>query len=151
MLIALDTNILGNALGYCEPLIQDQTINFLKKIPTPSIIIPAQTLLELGFFLKRKYQKNPTEVGLALTKWKQIYQVANSTANALQDTIQIITRHQIQIFDAFILSVASENNCTILLSQDMQDGFKWSNTTIVNPYSDTPNPLFAVFLSTLKN
>ena len=46
-----------------------------------------------------------------------------------------------------ILSAASNADCQILLSEDMQDGFTWGGVTIVNPFLEKPNPLLAALLN----
>jgi len=34
-----------------------------------------------------------------------------------------------------ILAVAAESKCSLLLSEDMHDGFTWAGVTVTNPFS----------------
>jgi predicted nucleic acid-binding protein len=47
----------------------------------------------------------------------------------------LATDHQLSIWDAIILSAASQAGCRLLLSEDLQDGFTWGGVTVVNPFS----------------
>lgn len=42
-----------------------------------------------------------------------------------------------------ILSAAAEAGCRLLLSEDMQSGFTWAGTTIVDPFAAETHPLLA--------
>jgi hypothetical protein len=54
--------------------------------------------------------------------------------------------HQLQIWDALILSVAAENRSRFLISEDFQNGFTWKGVTIVNLFDHPVNPLFQSIL-----
>jgi predicted nucleic acid-binding protein len=45
-----------------------------------------------------------------------------------------------------MLSAAAQYQCRLLLSEDMHDGFTWAGTTVVNPYSESTNPLLQTLL-----
>jgi predicted nucleic acid-binding protein len=47
----------------------------------------------------------------------------------------LATDHQFSIWDAVILSVASQSGCRLLLSEDLQDGFTWGGVTVANPFA----------------
>ncbi|MHB8972348.1 MAG: hypothetical protein ACYC3X_15760 [Pirellulaceae bacterium] len=52
-----------------------------------------------------------------------------------------------QIWDALVLSVAAENHCRLLLSEDFQAGFIWRGVTVVNPLVQPSSPLLDMVLS----
>jgi predicted nucleic acid-binding protein len=51
------------------------------------------------------------------------------------------------MWDALVMAVAAENRCRIVLSEDLQHGFTWRGTTIVNPFLPDESPLLAAILS----
>jgi predicted nucleic acid-binding protein len=51
-----------------------------------------------------------------------------------------------QFWDAMILSAAADAGCTLLLSEDMQNGFVARGVTVVNPLADAPHPRLAGLL-----
>ncbi|RFM26708.1 PIN domain-containing protein [Deminuibacter soli] len=49
--------------------------------------------------------------------------------------LALVTKHDLQLFDAVIVATALENNCDILYSEDMQHGQLFENQLrIVNPF-----------------
>lgn len=52
------------------------------------------------------------------------------------DAIDLATEHQLQFWDALILATAASGGCSLLLSEDMQDGFAWRGVTVVNPFAE---------------
>jgi predicted nucleic acid-binding protein len=51
------------------------------------------------------------------------------------------------MWDALVMSVAAENRCRIVLSEDLQHGFTWRGVTIVNPFLPDESPLLKAILS----
>jgi len=56
--------------------------------------------------------------------------------------------HQISMWDALIMSVAAENKCRLLISEDFQNGFTWRGVTVVNPF-DTTAKTYKLLASTI--
>jgi predicted nucleic acid-binding protein len=141
MQIALDTNILIGAEGFDEKYKYDQIIQILAKQHPFSIAIPAQCLLEMAFFLQKKRKLDWRQACAVVQKWSQVYKVIHPPPQSVQTALKITEAHGLQPFDAFILDTASENGCGILLSEDMQHGFVWRKTVIVNPFRLEECPL----------
>jgi len=148
MLIALDTNILVHAEGTTNTERHIETIELLKQLDPKSIVLPYQTLLELSYVLSRKFGIEKSRTSMIVQEWLKTCNIANGIHSTLESALTIFNNHQLQIFDAFILATASDYQCDLLLSQDMQHGFKWKNTTIVDPYRVPTHPLLkSAFLS----
>ena len=49
--------------------------------------------------------------------------------------------HGFQAWDAIVLAAASAGGASVLLSEDMQDGFKWRGVAIANPFVEKPSPI----------
>ena len=56
------------------------------------------------------------------------------------------TDHHFGIWDATILSAASQTGCRLLLSEDLQDGFTWGGVTVVNPFASPRHALLDALL-----
>jgi predicted nucleic acid-binding protein len=54
--------------------------------------------------------------------------------------------HHFGIWDAVILSAASQAGCRLLLSEDLQDGFTWGGVTVVNPFASPRHALLDALL-----
>ena len=58
----------------------------------------------------------------------------------------LATDHRLGIWDAVILSAASQAGCRLLLSEDLQEGFSWGGVTIVNPFGSPRHALLDALL-----
>jgi predicted nucleic acid-binding protein len=58
----------------------------------------------------------------------------------------LATDHQLGIWDAVILSAASQAGCRLLLSEDLEEGFTWAGVTVVNPFSSPRHALLEALL-----
>ncbi len=143
MRAALDTNILAYAEGVGDETRGEIALDLLGSLPTDRIILPAQTLGELFRVLTGKAKRSPDASRQALLDWSDSYEVADSTFSAFQSAFDLCVDHHLQIWDALILSVAAENGCRILLSEDFHNGFVWRGVTVINPFSPHPHSLLS--------
>ena len=111
------------------------------------MLLPAQTLGELYRVLYKKAKRNSEETRDAILNWADSFDIMDSTWSSFQAAFDLSTFHKLQIWDALILSVAAENRCRFLLSEDFQNGFTWKGVTIVNPFASPLNTLFKSILS----
>lgn len=146
MRVALDTNILAYAEGIGEAARRDASLNLLTRLPSASVVLPAQTLGELFRVLTGKAKCPPDAARTRIQQWADSFEVADSTWSAFQSAFDLTVDHNLQIWDALILAVTAENHCRLLLSEDMQDGFTWRGVTVVNPYRIPAHPLFSSLL-----
>jgi len=148
MRIALDTNILVCAEGVGEKKKHNLALGLIERIENDNIIIPAQTLGELYRVLTAKAGRTPTAARESILGWADSFEIADSTWNAFQSAFDLSTAHQIQIWDALVISVSAETHCRILLSEDLQDGSVWRGVTVANPFLDPPHALLEQILLT---
>ncbi len=60
-------------------------------------------------------------------------------AEVFLNALDLATDHKLQFWDALIVATAASSGCSLLLSEDMQDGFAWRGITVVNPFSAKPH------------
>lgn len=146
MRAALDTNILAYAEGLGDKGRCKMARMLVERLPVESVLLPAQTLGELYRVLTLKAKRKASPARDAILSWADSFEVADSTWSAFQSALDLAAGHQLQIWDALILSVAAENRCRMLLSEDLQDGFTWRGVTVVNPFAHPDHPLLASLL-----
>ena len=78
--------------------------------------------------------------------WSDAYRIAPTTSEVLFAAADLSADHGLSVWDAVIMSAASHAQCRLLLSEDLQDGFTWRGTTVVNPFSKKPPRLFSALL-----
>ena len=135
MLVAIDTNVLAYAEGAGDATRHAQAVALLTRLPDVAVVLPVQVLGELYRVLVGKLRQPPAQAREAVLRWSDAYAVRDSTWGALQSAFDLAAAHGLSIWDSLILSVAAEQRCRVLLSEDMQDGFTWRGTTVVNPFA----------------
>ena len=151
MKVALDSNILVYLAGG-ERVPGDRTkivaareiVEHLLAIAT--VVVPVQAIGEATRVLREKYRRSHSEVGAAFEGWAGIYDFAPTTADHVARGLDLVQTHRLQHWDAIITAVASDADCLILLSEDMQHGFIWRGLTIVNPFAVPQHHLLASLL-----
>lgn len=146
MRVALDTNVLAYAEGVNSGDKRDAALSLIRHLPQDTAIIPAQVLGELFNVLVRKAGRSRSDARAALLGWSDTFQTVETTAETILAAADLATDHQFGIWDALILSVASQASCRLLLSEDMQDGFTWGGVTVVNPFGSSRHPLLEALL-----
>lgn len=85
----------------------------------------------------------PAEARTAVLSWADAFDVADSTFDAMRAALDLAADHRLQIWDALILSVAADQKCRLLLSEDFQHGFTWRGVTALNPFQTPRHALLA--------
>jgi predicted nucleic acid-binding protein len=145
--VGLDTNVLAYAEGIDDPRRQMMACALITQLVEKDTVIPAQALGELYNVLLRKGNWSRDDARGAITIWRDIFTVGATTETAFLAAVDLATDHRLKIWDCVIISVAAENECRLLLSEDMQDGFTWRGVTVVNPFASAPHPLLAALLA----
>ena len=150
MRIALDTNILAYAEGVGDESRCAGAIRLIEQLPAELVLLPAQALGELFRVLTHKAKRGAEPSRKAIMTWADSFEIADSSWPAFQAAIDLAIDHGLQIWDALIMSVAAENRCRMLLSEDLQDGFIWRGVTVVNPFASPSSPLLNNILQKSK-
>ncbi|MDR3056032.1 MAG: PIN domain-containing protein [Zoogloeaceae bacterium] len=134
MRVALDTNILAYAEGVGDTLRCQAAKELIGQLSPHDVVLPAQVLGELARVLTGKAKRTPAAARAAVLGWANSFAVADSTGYALTAALDLTVDHQVPMWDALILSIAAENHCRHLLSEDFQHGFIWRGVTVMNPF-----------------
>ncbi|MDN5848608.1 MAG: PIN domain-containing protein [Nitrococcus sp.] len=141
MRLALDTNVLAYAEGVNAGGRREIALDLVRRLPQAIVALPVQVLGELFNVLVRKAGWSRSDARDALLTWRDTYPVIETSAKVIVTAADLATDHRLGIWDALILSAASEAGCRLLLSEDMQDGFTWGGVTVANPFITLRHPL----------
>ncbi len=141
MLVAIDTNVLAYAEGAGDERRRKAAIELMTRLPETAVILPVQVLGELYRVLVGKLRQPAARAHEAVLQWSDTFAVRDSTWSALQSALDLSKAHGLSIWDSLVLSVAAEQRCRVLLSEDLQDGFTWRGTTVVDPFKQPAHPL----------
>ena len=147
MRVALDTNILVYALGLNDPDRRQKAEVLIAALSPVDLVIPAQALAELFRVLVRKGRWAPPKARGSILNWRAAYMVAPTLPSTIDAALDLAVNHRLSIFDAIILHAAAQANCRLLLSEDLQPGFVWQGTVVVNPFAKEQHPLLMAALA----
>jgi predicted nucleic acid-binding protein len=139
--VAIDTNVLAYAEGAGDEPRRARAVDVLAALPEGSVVLPVQVLGELYRVLVGKLRQPPATAQANVLRWSDAFAPSDSTWVAMQSAFDLSADHGLSIWDALILSVAAEQRCRLLLSEDLQDGFTWRGTTVVDPFAAEPSAL----------
>jgi predicted nucleic acid-binding protein len=142
--IALDTNILIYAISQEDG--QGRTAAALDLLDRLGAVIPILPLQVVGEYLNVARRHPEIDLAEAVSRIQVIMAVHRcvpSTAKDFLMAVEISARHDLQYFDALIITVAARAGATMLLSEDMQDGLKVEGLRIVNPFAASNEALLA--------
>jgi len=115
-------------------------------LPQEATVIPVQVLGELFNVLVRKAGKSRADAREALLSWRDAFPVIETSPEIMLTAVDLATDHRFGIWDAVILSAASQASCRLLLSEDLQEGFTWGGVTVVNPFASPRHALLDTLL-----
>lgn len=148
MRVAIDTNVLVYAEGVGDTKRCKRAADVVAALNVSNVVLPAQVLGELFNVLTRKAGRTSEEARDAVLSWSDAFDVADSTRDAVTAACDLAATHQLQFWDALIVSVAAKQQCRVLLTEDLADGFVWQGMTVVNPFAAKTHPLLARVLGT---
>ncbi len=146
MKVAFDTNILAYAEGVNGAGRSELVLSLLERLPPQTAVIPVQVLGELFNVLVRKAGRTRKAARQALLSWRDAFGLVETSPEVMVAAADLATDHNLGIWDATILAAASQSGCRVLLSEDLQDGFTWGGTTVVNPFANPPSKFLAAIL-----
>lgn len=147
MKVALDTNVLAYAEGVNGTERRDLALDLLRGLPQQATVISAQVLGELFDVLVRKAGRSRPDARDALLAWRDTFGIIETSPEILLAALDLAIDHRFGIWDAVVMSAASQAGCRLLLSEDMQDGFTWGGVTVVNPFAEPRHVLLDALLA----
>lgn len=150
MRFALDSNF----ILYCEGMHADWRNKIAQDLVVAmggmQVIIPLQVLGETLNVMLRKMNLEKQTALSKIEEWREDCILQDTNAPVFEECIAIMRQHNFQIWDAIVLAAASVSGADYLLSEDMQDGFLWQHTEIVNPFAKTPHPIIPALLNRME-
>jgi len=145
--VALDTNILAYAEGVNGARMKTVALDLVRKLPASGTFLPVQVLGELFNLLVRKAGRPASKARSAILGWRDAFPLIETSEAVILSAMELAADHRLGIWDAVILSAASEAGCRLLLSEDLQEGFTWKGVTVTNPFAPSKHELLAALLN----
>lgn len=133
----VDTNILiyahdANAFRKGEP-----SIELISRLAADGVgAVSIQVLAEFYNVALRKLQLE-SETAEAIVRDFADWRLHSPDHASIISAIQLQRRYQLAWYDAMILNSAIESDCSVLWTEDFQDGQRFGDLVIRNPYKNT--------------
>ena len=137
--IAFDSNILLYLSGLAKATSDVVKIASSRKLHFElaqrcDCVMPLQAAGEVYTVLVRAGQSR-SEARNGVTELEKLFETATAGTETFAMALDLAVEHKLQLWDSLILATAAEHGCSLLLSEDMQDGFAWRGVTVVNPFA----------------
>ena len=103
-------------------------------IASQSFVISAQVLKEYVNILVRKSDRPLQSICEDVRRLSPFVSVADPPDLVLR-ALDIRREHQLQFFDALVIAGAERACCDTIYSEDMTDGERYGDVTVVNPFT----------------
>ncbi|WP_310587755.1 PIN domain-containing protein [Dyadobacter sp. CY312] len=127
----LDTNILLYCYAQDEPLKQSLALEAASNNYT---FISTQVVKETCNILRKKAKLSWENINLVVDEIESNNEIVQVKISTIRSALHLVNRFKLQWFDSIIIASALEANCSVLYSEDLQDGFKIDNLVIENPF-----------------
>jgi predicted nucleic acid-binding protein len=147
MRLALDSNVLIYAEGGNDVRRQKIAHDIIDSLLPSQILIPLQAAAETFQWLVKKGGFERLAAVSRISWWLESFETKYTNREAFLGALELTKEHNLQFFDALILTTACLANVDVLLSEDMHDGFTWRGVTVANPFAIEPSPMIRKILS----
>jgi predicted nucleic acid-binding protein len=98
------------------------------------VLLLFQALTEFSHVAMRKFGIDPAEVRRRVNSWRQIIPVHLAADDDLDLALTLVSDHSLAFWDALLCATAERAGLRYLLTEDLQDGRRLGQLTIVNPF-----------------
>jgi predicted nucleic acid-binding protein len=137
----IDTNILVYSVDINAGSKHEISAQIIDRAMFADCILTVQALAEFFAAATRKKYATANQASGFINEWLNIFPVAGTSAHVLTKAISAVSEHQLSFWDAMIWATAKEAGCSILLSEDFQDGHKLDGVHFCNPFSEFKSPV----------
>ncbi|HET9211844.1 MAG TPA: PIN domain-containing protein [Thermoanaerobaculia bacterium] len=129
-----DSNILVYSDDASAPEKQARALDLLESCRVAGTGVISTQVLQEYFVTSTKKLKIPAEVARRKTELFSHFDLVRIGVEDILAAIDLHREHQISFWDALIIRAAIRSRCSVLLSEDLQDGRKIGGLEIVNPF-----------------
>ena len=130
-----DTNILIYAIDRDAGHKHNYSKNLIGQAARRDCVLTVQVL---GEFFHATTRKNLLDTSLSrkfVRDWLEVFDTVSATDFVFNEAIDTVENHHLSFWDAMLWATARQAGCSVLLSEDMQDGWRLQGLEVINPYS----------------
>lgn len=113
----------------------------------PGGIIAAQALAELLAVVRRKAPDGLEAAVRQVEAYGELFTIVPTGIDIVLAAGGFSDRYQLQLWDSVIWQASRRGGASILLSEDLQDGFSAEGMRVVDPFAAEPSPILRALLA----
>jgi predicted nucleic acid-binding protein len=135
-LIALDTNVLVYAAAPNDIRLRNhRAVALLGQLGgAGGAIVPLQVIGEFLNVCRRKKLVSIEHAARRANQFLNAFDCPPTIPADLLEGLALSERHNLQFFDALIVTISARAGATVLFSEDMQDGLEVAGLRVLNPF-----------------
>jgi predicted nucleic acid-binding protein len=133
----LDTNVFIYAWDGSDPAKQSKAIGLMRLALDHGMgVVSYQVVQEFlnAALVKAKRKMTPEDAQQFVASVFRPLLAIHSSIALFGDAIRLQERYRLSWYDSLIVTAAQQSNCNILYSEDMQDGQRFGDLVIQNPF-----------------
>lgn len=140
-MISIDTNILVYATDKRGGARHDAATDIIRAARRADGALTKQAIVEFMNVAARKIKMPFDETLPFIREFLASFKLLLPTDTVVEDVLELLSRHNLSVWDARLLAVCKEHRCEYLLSEDFQDGARYAGVTVINPFNNANSRL----------
>jgi len=133
----LDTNVILYAFDADSGQKQELSVALLSRlIPDRTGVLSVQVLVEFYSIATRKFRMTSQEAEGVLNDFAD-WRLHRPDYSSVIAVVHLQRRYKLAWYDAMILNSALESGCSILWTEDFNDGQRFGDLVVRNPYKNS--------------
>jgi len=133
--VSLDTNILFYAADKSAGARHIAAHGLVTAATGVQAGLTEQSLIEFLNATTRKTKLSLDEAAKIVRGYMTWFSLLVPHAAVVEDTLALLERHRLEIWDARLLAVCAAHGCDYLLSEDLQDGAIYGAVQVIDPFA----------------
>ncbi len=109
----------------------------LQLIDGGGVMLSTQVINEVCSNLLRKASYTESEIRQTIGNFQTRYPILNVTTNIIHQASMLRESYSFSYWDSVVIATAIEADCTLVYSEDMQNGQQIGNLKIINPFTSS--------------
>jgi predicted nucleic acid-binding protein len=133
-MLSIDANVLVYSTDRNAPARRDAAAELLASAVRAGAGLTEQSLFEFMHAATRKAKMPLADVSAIIREWLKNFALLLPPETVVSDTLDLLSRYKLSVWDARLLVVCAANGCDYLLSEDLQDGAQYGRVAVVDPF-----------------
>lgn len=136
----LDANVLVYTIHRAEAEKHERAVLVVDRAIERDCVLTIQALAEFYWVVTRKRIVPEREAGGHVRDWLTVFPTASAHADTLHAAVSAASEKRHAFWDAMLLATARDAGCSVILSEDMQDGATIEGVLVRNPFAGPSLP-----------